>query len=215
VTVTHNLDKYGFNGILYYGGEMSTAFEKIEEKDHYTYSDYMEWDEDVRAEIINGYIYMMSPPLTIHQRIAGRLLVKLANFLEGKTCEAFIAPFGVRLFPKEDKSDDTVVEPDITVVCDPLKIDDHGCNGPPDLIIEILSPSTRQKDRMIKLNLYQKAMVREYWIVFPENKEIEVHILEEGRYNTQVYGVKEDDDIPEIIPVTVLPGLTIDTKNIF
>jgi Uma2 family endonuclease len=197
---------------------MSTAFE-LENK-LYTYADYLDWDEDVRAEIINGVVYMMSPPFTNHQRIAGRLFAKLAFLLEGKTCEAFIAPFGVRLFPKEDKSDGTVVEPDIVVVCDSSKIDERGCNGAPDLIIEIISPSSRRRDRLIKFDLYLKAKVREYWVVTPEDEEIAVHVLDGGRYFTRIYGVnepdtKEDERGPEIIPVTVLPGLEINTKDIF
>ena len=199
---------------------MSSALEKFEEREYYTYADYLEWDEDVRAEIIYGTAYMMSPPLTIHQRVAGRLYTKLSNFLEGKTCEAFIAPFGVRLFPREDRSDATVVEPDIVVVSDPSMIDDRGCNGPPDLVIEILSPSNRYHDRLRKFNLYLKAKVREYWIVFPENNEIDVNILDEGRYYHQLYGVnepkaKKDERVQEIIPVSVIPGLEIDLKDIF
>ena len=199
---------------------MSSAFEKYEEDKHYTYADLLEWDDDVRAEIINGVLYMMSPPLTIHQRVQARLFKHFVIFLEGKTCEAFVAPFGVRLFPKEDLSDDTVVEPDIVVVCDPDKIDERGCNGPPDLIIEIVSPSNSRRDRLLKFNLYLKAKVREYWIVHPNYKEIDVNILDEDRYTTQTYGVnepdaKENEKLEEIVPVTVVPGLEIDVKDIF
>jgi Uma2 family endonuclease len=186
----------------------------------FTYADYLEWDDDVRAEIIQGVAYMMAPPLTVHQRIAGRLFTKLAAFLEGKTCEVFIAPFGVRLFPQKDKSDDTVVEPDIVVICDPSKIDERGCNGAPDLIIEILSPSNSRKDRFLKYDLYLKAMVKEYWVVSPEKNEIEVHILDQGHYATQIYGLNEPDTmeemkVQEFIPVAVLPGLEISVKDIF
>ena len=201
---------------------MSTALKRIEANDYYTYADYLEWDEDFRAEIIHGTVYMMSPPLTVHQRIAGRLYLKLASYLEGKPCEAFIAPFGVRLFPKEDKSDDTVVEPDLVVVCDPSKIDERGCNGAPDLIIEIISPSNFRKDRIIKFNAYLKAKVREFWIVSPEGESIEVHLLDEERerYTTLTYGInppdtKEYERAPEIVPSAILPGLKIDVKDIF
>jgi len=140
---------------------MSSAYERIEEKEHYSYADYLEWDEDFRAELIYGTVYMMAPPLTLHQRIALRLSQRFANFLEGKTCEAFIAPFGVRLFPRDDLSDDTVVEPDIVVVCDPSKIDERGCNGAPDLVIEIHSPSNSHKEMIRKHKLYHDADVRE------------------------------------------------------
>ena len=192
----------------------------ILEKKHFTYADYLKWPEDIRAEIIHGVAYMMAPPLTIHQRVSGRLSYKLAAFLEGKPCEVFAAPFGVRLFPKDDHSDDTVVEPDIVVICDPSKIDERGCNGAPDLVIEILSPSSRRKDRSIKRDLYLKAKIREYWIVSPDNKEIEVYILNNNQHSVHLYGVNEPDaeddtKVPEIVPVSVLPGLEIDTNEIF
>jgi len=199
---------------------MSSIYEKYEEDKHYTYADLLEMDEDVRAEIINGVLYMMGQLLTIHQRVQMRLIKHFVIFLEGKTCEVFAAPYGVRLFPKEDNSDDTVVEPDIIVVCDSNKIDERGCNGPPDLIIEIVSPSNSRRDRLQKFNLYLKAKVREYWIVYPDFKEIDVHILDEDRYTTEIYGInepdtKEDEKAEEVIPVTVLPGLKIDVKDIF
>jgi Uma2 family endonuclease len=199
---------------------MSSAPERFEEKEYYTYADYLGWDEDFHAEIINGVAHAMSPPLTIHQRISRRLFVKLASFLEGKTCEVFAAPFGVRLFPRDDRSDDTVVEPDIVVVCDPSKIDERGCNGAPDLIMEILSPSTLRRDRVLKFNLYLKAKIPEYWLVSPDDNAIDVYIYENGRYFTQRYGlnelgVKENERIQELVSVSLLPGLIIDLKDIF
>jgi len=185
---------------------------------NFTYNDYLNWPDDIRAEIINGVASIMSLPFTSHQRILGKLSFKLQMFLKGKTCEVFIARFGVRLFPKEDRTDDTVVVPDIVVVCDPSKIDERGCNGAPDLVIEILSPSTRRKDRSIKRELYQKAKVREYWIVSPDDCEIEVHLFES---NSIKYFGKNEDNTPddsklqELVPVFVLPGLEIDVKDIF
>ena len=193
------------------------------EKKHFSYADYLKWPEDLRIEIIHGVAYMMAPPMTNHQEISMRLSVILAQYLKGKTCRVFAAPFGVRLFPKEDKSDDTVVEPDIVVICDSSKIDERGCNGAPDLVVEILSPSTRKKDRVLKRALYLNAKVREYWVVSPEHKEVEVHLLDNDtglQLSTNLYGVNNPDIhgeilVPEIIPVSVLPGLEIDTKEIF
>jgi Uma2 family endonuclease len=189
----------------------------LTKKRSFSYSDYLRWPDDIRAEIIYGVAYMMSPPLTNHQRVAGSLFNTLFDFLKGKTCEVFIAPFGVRLFPKDDKSDDTVVEPDIVVICDPSKIDERGCNGAPDLVIEILSPSTRRKDKFLKRELYQKAKVREYWIVSPDDREIEVHLFENN--TIKYYGVNDSEEedfiLSEIVPVAVLPGLEIDVKDIF
>jgi Uma2 family endonuclease len=180
----------------------------------------MSWGEDVRAEIVNGRVYMMSPPVTEHQRVSMALSALIWTFLDDKPCQVFPAPFGVRLFPREDESDDTVVEPDIVVVCDPAKLDKRGCNGPPDLIIEILSPSTTSHDKVVKFNKYLQAGVREYWIVDTDIKGIEVFVLSNEKYITNVYGVNEAgtpeaDWVDDIVPATVLPGLKIDLKKIF
>ncbi|MDR2376728.1 MAG: Uma2 family endonuclease [Treponema sp.] len=170
--------------------------------------------------MIDGKIFMMPPPLTVHQKVCGTLFNKLYNFLEGKPCQVFIAPFGVRLYPEEDRSDDTVVEPDIVVVYDPSKIDERGCNGPPDLVIEVLSPSTAQKDRLFKFHHYLNAGVREYWIVDNDTASVQVHILDQGRFVTNAYGIAGPHDAlaqytSDLAPVSVLPGLNIDLKTIF
>jgi Uma2 family endonuclease len=192
----------------------------LQEKEHYTYADYLEWDEGCRTEIINGEVYAMSPPLLIHQRISMKLSVKFYHYLEGKTCEVFTAPVGVRLSPSADRSDDTVLEPDLIVVCDPSKLDERGCNGAPDLVIEILSPSTSSKDKLLKFNLYLKAGVREYWVVEPEDKLVQVHILDKGRYVTSAYGISDPEEadkyfVSDVVSLTVLPGFSIDLKTIF
>ncbi|MDR1306872.1 MAG: Uma2 family endonuclease [Treponema sp.] len=191
----------------------------------YSYADVLEWDESVRAEIINGELFMMAPPLTRHQRILMKLSAKLYVFLDSKPCEVFPAPFGVRLFPRDDLSDDTLVEPDITVVCDPGKIDDRGCNGAPDLIIEILSPSNRRHDQLRKFNLYLDAGVKEYWVVDPEQESVQVHVLRGDRYTTAVYALpREEKELPpalakvevaSVVPAFVLPGLNIDLRDVF
>jgi Uma2 family endonuclease len=147
------------------------------EKARYTFADCLTWGENERIEIINGEAIMMAPPSRIHQEILTELTRQLANFLEGKRCKVYPAPFGVRLFEKDGNAPedvDTLVEPDITVVCDRDKLDKHGCKGAPDLVIEILSPPSLRHDRLIKLGLYQRAGVREYWIVDPENKSVQV-----------------------------------------
>ncbi|MDR0709113.1 MAG: Uma2 family endonuclease [Spirochaetaceae bacterium] len=200
---------------------MSLAYKEPSPKvTHYTYADYLEWDEDFRAEIIGGRVFMMAPPLTVHQRVCGVLFNKIYNYLEGKPCEAFIAPFGVRLYPEEDHSDDTVVEPDIVVVCDSSKVDERGYNGAPDLVIEVLSPSTAQKDRLFKFRHYLKAGVREYWIVDPDTASVQVHVLDQGRFMTDAYGIIDPEDelakyTSDRAPVSVLPGLEIDLKTVF
>jgi Uma2 family endonuclease len=115
----------------------------------------------------------------------------------------------VRLFPREDQSDDTFVEPDIVVVCDSSKLDDKGCNGAPDLAVEILSPSTARYDRVVKFRKYLEAGVREYWVVNPEEKTVQVHILDNGQYVTKTY------DETDEAPVTVLPGCVIALPLVF
>ena len=185
------------------------ALPQLKEEVLYTYADLLEWDEDVRAELHDGEAIMMSPPVTIHQRVSGELFFKIRTYLEGKPCRIFAAPFGVRLFPKKDRSDDVVFEPDIVVVCDMDKIDDKGCNGAPDLVIEILSPSTARYDRVYKFRKYQKAGVREYWIVDPETKTVQVCILDNGRYVVSVY-----DETDKAL-VSVLEGCEIDMGVVF
>ncbi|GHV31078.1 hypothetical protein AGMMS4952_19100 [Spirochaetia bacterium] len=180
----------------------------------YTYADVLEWDEDFRAEIIEGELFMMSPPVRKHQEILGELSYQLATFLKGKSCKVYMGPFGVRLHPREDLRDKTLLEPDITVICDPSKLDDCGCNGAPDLIIEILSPSTRTRDKVRKYNLYMDAGVREYWIVDPKAETVQVYVLEDGRYVAASYSV-EPKVRGDTIPVTVLPGCTINLKEVF
>lgn len=181
---------------------------------YYTYADILSWEEDVRAEIINGELYMMTPPSRIHQDISIAIEGQLQKFLEEKTCKMYHAPFGVRLFEQAEDTPgevDTFVEPDIVVVCDQSKLDDKGCKGAPDLIIEILSPSTARQDRFIKLNLYQRAKVREYWIVDPKNCTVEVYLPNEN----ERLAVSEVYDQNSIVKVTVLPGCEIDLSKVF
>ncbi len=179
----------------------------------YTFADCLTWDEDERIEVINGEVIMMAPPTRLHQEISGEIFRQLANYLEGKKCKVYHAPFGVRLFEKAgDTPDDvdTMVEPDISVVCDRGKLDKHGCKGAPDLIVEILSPSTMRHDRLVKLNLYQRAGVREYWIADPENKTIQVFTLDNGLLLPQeVYGAED------VAKVNVLEGCFIELSKVF
>jgi Uma2 family endonuclease len=151
---------------------------------------------------------MMSAPLRKHQGISGQLFKQLIIFLTGHPCKVYYAPFDVRLFGRGD-NDDTVVQPDITVVCDKSKLDEKGCNGAPDMIIEILSPSTLRHDTVRKFNKYLQAGVREYWIVDPESKTVSVHILENGQYATKEYA---DTDT---ISVYILKGCQINIQDVF
>ena len=173
----------------------------------YTYADYLTWDDEIRRELIDGAAYLMAPPNRRHQRISSELHGQLYNFLKGKPCEVYAAPFGVRLNAAE--GDDSVVLPDIVVVCDKSKLDEMGCVGAPDLIIEILSPSTAAHDRLIKFNKYLQTGVREYWIVDPDSNTVCVHLLENGKYTISAYG---ETDAP---PVHVLDGCVLQLADVF
>ena len=179
----------------------------------YTMADVLDWDGQERVELIDGYPVMMAPPARVHQEISGELFAQLHAYLKGKQCKVFAAPFAVRLFEQEgDYPEDvyTMVEPDISVVCDSSKLDAAGCKGAPDLVMEILSPSTVRHDRFTKFNLYQRAGVREYWIVSPTEKSVQVFLLEDGYYTAKEYGGADDQ-----LRVNVLEGCVIDLSEVF
>ncbi len=182
------------------------------EKERYTFADALERPENEHIEIINGEAFKMPRPNRRHQEIRMALSVQFANFLLGKTCEVFGVPFAVRPFSeKEDtpEDEDTMLEPDITIVCDPGKLDDYGCKGVPDMVIEILSPSTRRHDLSVKYQLYQRAGVREYWIVDPEGKTVQVFRLEDGLYNAADVYTGGD------VPVSLWDDFSVDMSQVF
>jgi Uma2 family endonuclease len=157
-------------------------------QDKFTYADYLTWDDSERWEIINGVAYNMSPaPNTKHQSISWEVSKQIGNFLDksDKPCMAFHAPFDVR-FPEgvlDNNKIIDVVQPDIVVICDTSKVDENGCHGAPDFIIEILSPGTAHKDHEIKKALYEKNGVKEYWIIDPTHSIVIVYLLEDpGKY---------------------------------
>jgi len=188
--------------------EVNEAVRKYDEDRRYTYADYASWDDDIRYELIDGIPYVMYAPSTAHQSILMELSNQLFNFLKGKPCRVFVAPYDVCLSGLGDE-DDTVVQPDILVVCDESILDEKRCNGVPDMTIEILSPSTSKRDLLTKLIKYQNAGVREYWIVDPDEKAVNVHILENGRYVINSY------ESNETIAVTVLDGCNIILSEVF
>ena len=182
------------------------------EKEYYTYADALRWGEGERIEIIEGEAVMMVPPNREHQEISGEIFLQLATYLKGKSCKVYHAPFGVRLFERgSDRPEDvdTLLEPDITVVCDPAKLDDQGCKGAPDMVVEILSPSTQRHDRLVKFGLYQRAGVREYWIVDPAARVVSVYTLKDGQYYAAAYGAEDS------IAVGVLEGCQVGLGPVF
>lgn len=167
--------------------EKKEKYISVEEPDPsiaYTYADYLQWKFVERLELLRGKVFRMSGPNTRHQIVSGRLFVRLFNCLEKKRkCQVFSAPFDVRLPLQGRFRDDeitTVVQPDICVVCDETKLDERGCCGAPDLVVEILSPGNSKKEIRLKYDLYEEAGVREYWIANPAEENIVVHGLDPG-----------------------------------
>jgi len=173
----------------------------------YTYEDYLNWPEDERVELIDGKIYYMSAPTEKHQRLLGDLYLKFAIYLHSKVCTVYISPFDVRIDLEIGK--DSVVQPDIVVICDLEKLDEKGLNGTPDLVIEVLSPSNPNHDKVRKYNKYLSVGVKEYWIVDPKKEEIMVNILKSGYYESKIY-VKGDT-----IRVNSLDNLFINVTDLF
>lgn len=185
-----------------------------EEDRKYAYADYLTWPEDERWEIIDGIAYMQAAPSPTHQEILVGLLAQLYDHLSGQPCKVYPAPFCVRLMKDEEKKNEdikNVVEPDITIVCDKSNLDETGYNGAPDMIIEIISPSTIKMDRFIKFNSYEKAGVREYWIVEPAGKLVNVFTLQADQRYGRPETYTEDDEIK----VSIFPDLIIDLKPVF
>ncbi len=160
--------------------------EPYSEYGRYTYADYLTWEIDYMVELIKGKVFRQAAaaPRRIHQELVLEIGSQLSSFLKDKDCKAYVAPFDVRLPVKSKKNEDinTVVQPDICVVCDPEKLDDLGCVGAPDLIMEILSPSNNKKEIQNKYEVYEESGVREYWIIHPYEKTLLIYTLSGGKY---------------------------------
>lgn len=171
----------------------------------YTSDDYWNLPDGQRAELIDGQLYDMAPPYRIHQKLINRLSQKITNYIDSKqgSCELYPAPFAVNL----DADDRNWVEPDISVICDPEKLTDRGCEGAPDFIIEVVSPSSRKMDYSVKNAVYSESGVREYWIVDPAKERTTVY-----RY--------EEDSAPMIVPfdlpiqVGIYPDLRVNIAEL-
>lgn len=176
--------------------------------ERHTYADYLSWPEDARYELIDGVAYTMAPaPSRSHQIVVGELFVQVKNALRGRPCQAFVAPLDVRL-PRAGEADeavDTVVQPDVLVVCDPAKLDERGVRGAPDWVAEVLSPASAGHDQIVKLAAYERAGVPEVWLVHPTDRILTIYRLEDGRY-----GRPEIREMKGEAPIGVLPGVSID-----
>lgn len=172
----------------------------------YTEDDYYNLPEDIRAELIDGQIYYQAAPSRAHQEILSFLHVEIANYIRSKsgTCKIYPAPFAVKLY----KDRKTIVEPDISIICDHNKLTDRGCTGAPDWIIEIISPSTSSHDYIHKLNLYADSGVREYWIVNPIKGTVFVYHLEATKFEVNTYTFQDK------IKVNIYDDLWIDFSQL-
>jgi len=183
----------------------------------YSYADYLTWMDEVRRELYDGIVKLLTPaPSRRHQKISVQFVRIFGNYLHHKHCEIYHAPSDVR-FPKNKKSQAdqdiyTVVQPDLYIVCDLSKLDDRGCLGAPDLIIEIISGKNAKRDIRDKFNIYEQHGVKEYWIVNPNDENVNVFVLDdEGKY--QFRGIFAGD---EKIPVSIFNGeLEIDLSDVF
>lgn len=179
----------------------------------YTYADYLKFQYEEMVELIRGKIYKMSAaPRKNHQLISMALSNVIYNYLENKPCQVFAAPFDV-ILPVRNQAKNkatTVIQPDICVICDENKLDDAGCFGAPDWIIEIISPATSKKDLNDKYSIYEEAGVNEYWIVFPLEQIISKYILKNKKYERTESYIPED-----IISPDLFPELKIEVEKIF
>ena len=189
-----------------------TSLDQLDPNGTYTYTDYLLWQFTERVELLRGKIRQMAAPSVKHQRISIRFSRLLANALWQTSCQVFAAPFDVRLTRmRDDKEVKTVVQPDLCVICDPSKLDERGCNGAPDLIIEILSPGNSRTEMKDKFELYQEAGVLEYWVVSPIEKTIQVWTLDEqGIYFSRQPKVEGDT-----VTTPIVPNLAVDVTEVF
>lgn len=179
----------------------------LRDSTRHTYGDYLGWGEEQRYELVDGLAYCMAPaPELVHQEVAGEIYYQLRRALEGGPCRALIAPVDVRL-PKAGEADeevDTVVQPDVLVVCDPGKLDRRGVRGAPDLVVEVVSPASASHDHVVKRAVYERAGVREYWLVHPQDRLLTRYLLAGAEY-----GKPEVQELSGETAVAVLAGVTV------
>ena len=186
-------------------------FSDLDLTKQYSYSDYMLWQFQERVELIKGYILKMSPaPNRFHQTVSLNVSSSFFQKFKNKSCNVYAAPFDVRLPIKSKKKDSTVVQPDLCIVCDESKLDEQGCNGAPDLIVEIISPNNKKHDLDTKYKLYQEAGVLEYWIIEPVEKIVLVYVLQDGIY----IGLKPQTE-GGIIESRLFPDLKVAVDDVF
>jgi Uma2 family endonuclease len=193
-----------------------TSISQLDPTAQYTYADYLLWQFSERVELIKGYFLQMAAPNTKHQRISFVMSRVLGNYFYKTACQVFVAPFDVRFYDqqkslKANKDIYTVVQPDLCIICDKSKLDERGCLGAPDWIIEILSPGNSKKEMRQKYALYEEQGVKEYWIIHPNEQTLFQFVLnEQGKY--QLHNMFAEDDL---VPSYLFPDLMVDLKEAF
>lgn len=192
---------------------MITSIDQLDFSKKYSYKDYLKWQFTERLELLKGYIHKMSPaPSRRHQELAGNLHGSLWEYLKDKSCKVYSAPFDVRLPSLKDSETLTVLQPDVSVICDLLKLDDKGCVGAPDLVIEILSPGNTDKEMKHKYAIYEESGVKEYWVVQPEYNNVHIYLLNE---NTNMYVAAKPHTSSDVLTPSMFPDLEINLQEIF
>ncbi|TCC89447.1 Uma2 family endonuclease [Pedobacter frigiditerrae] len=190
------------------------SFNDVDESLTYSYSHYLNWLFDERVELIKGKVFKMSPaPSRVHQEVSFSISLAIGNFLKNKSCKIYCAPFDVR-FPKKSKLDKdvfTVLQPDICVVCDLTKLDDKGCIGAPDIVVEILSPGNNKKELFHKYQVYEEFGVKEYWVVSQSDQSILIYTLDEfGKFQpSKIFTLGEE------ITSSILLGFVLNLDEVF
>lgn len=188
--------------------------EPFTEYGKYSYADYLTWQMDEMVEIIKGKVFKSAAaaPKRVHQEVALKVARKLGDYLEKKSCKIFVAPFDVRLPVKSKRNEDiyTVVQPDICVVCDRSKLDEAGCLGAPDLIIEILSPGNNRKELKYKYEVYEESGVKEYWVIHPNEQTLLIYTLTSGKYIPSRLFTHGD-----IVNSECIEGFSLDLEYVF
>ena len=190
-----------------------TSFDQLNLSKYYTYQDYLTWKFPERVELFLGKVFKMSPaPNRYHQEISGNISGALREVLKNSDCKQYAAPFDVRLpISLNEGQSDTVVQPDIVVICDPSKLDKQGCNGAPELVVEILSPGNSKREMKDKFDLYESSFVQEYWIVDPIHQDVTIYTLDDNKKYIGSRPYLEGDSISS----TVLPSFRIEAGDIF
>lgn len=193
-----------------------TSLSQLDTNGVYSYADYLSWQFEQALEVIEGKIFPMSAPSRTHQKISWNLTLVFGEFMKVHHCDAYAAPFDVRLYnrAKSIRADEdiyTVVQPDLCIICDLEKLDERGCLGAPDLIVEILSPGNAKREMKIKRELYAESGVREYWVVDPARETLTRYNLDtESGYDRPLIFVSD-----ELVPSDVFPDLVLDLKELF